>query len=82
MILLVLSMTIKLMILVWWKQTDKVARWNISDVEALRARKLNMGERELSDLVDDTTIGASSILKVLEKAIEKGYIVPKGTELR
>lgn len=61
---------------------DKVARWNISDREALRARELNIGERELSDLIDITGLGPSAILKVLEKAMSLGYIQPKGKELR
>lgn len=57
-------------------------RWYISDECAERGKSFNMTKQDLSDMTDATGIGDNTILKVLEKATERGFIVPKGTELR
>ena len=57
-------------------------RWYVSDKCAERGEVFNMTKQDLSDMTDATGIGDNTILKVLEKATEMGFIVPKGTELR
>jgi len=57
-------------------------RWYISDENAERGNAFRMTKQDLSDMTDDTGLGSNIILKVLEKAMEMGFIVPKGIELR
>jgi hypothetical protein len=61
---------------------SKETRWYISDKCAERGKLFNMTKQDLSDMTDATGIGDNTILKILEKATEMGFIVPKGTELR
>ena len=57
-------------------------RWYISEFNIKRGEALGMTEQDLSDMINATGSGSNIILKVLEKATEMGFIVPKGTELR
>ena len=57
-------------------------RWYISDKCAERGKVFRMTKQDLSNMTDATGIGDNTILKVLEKAMERGFIVPKGIELR
>jgi len=61
---------------------NKETRWYISDKCAERGKAFGMTKQDLSDMTDATGIGDNTILKILEKATEMGFIVPKGTELR
>jgi len=57
-------------------------RWYISDENAEHGKAFRMTKQDLSDMTDATGLGSNIILKVLEKAMEMGFIVPKGIELR
>ena len=57
-------------------------RWYISDKCAERGKVFRMTKQDLSDMTDDTGLGSNIILEVLLKAMEMGFIVPKGIELR
>lgn len=61
---------------------NQETKWHINDKCAERGKAFSMAKQDLSDMIDATGIGDNSILKVLEKATEMGFIVPKGTELR
>ena len=61
---------------------SKETRWYISDENAELGKTFRMTKQDLSDMTDDTGLGSNIILKVLEKAMEMGFIVPKGIELR
>ncbi|MDB4343538.1 hypothetical protein OAA15_00795 [bacterium] len=51
--------------------------WNISNKQAERGKVFGMNRHNLNDMVNNTGIGVNSVLKILEKAREKGYIESK-----
>ena len=51
--------------------------WNISNEQAERGKIFGMNRYNLNDMVNNTGIGVNSVLKILEKAREKGYIESK-----
>ena len=51
--------------------------WNISNEQAERGKAFGMNRYNLNDMVNNTGIGVNSVLKILEKAREKGYIESK-----
>lgn len=51
--------------------------WNISNEQAERGKAFGMNRYNLNDMVNNTGIGVNSVLKILEKAKEKGYIESK-----
>lgn len=51
--------------------------WNISNEQAERGKVFGMNRYNLNDMVNNTGIGVNSVLKILEKAREKGYIESK-----
>ena len=56
---------------------SKETRWYISDKCAERGKAFRMTKQDLSDMTDDTGLGSDIILKVLEKAVQMGFVVPK-----
>ena len=56
---------------------NKETRWYISDEDAERGKAFRMTKQDLSDMTDDTGLGSNIILKVLEKAVQMGFVVPK-----
>ncbi len=56
---------------------SKKIEWNISNEQAERGKIFGMNRYNLSDMVNNTGIGVNSVLKILEKAREKGYIESK-----
>ncbi len=56
---------------------SKETRWYISDENAERGKTFRMTKQDLSDMTDDTGLGSDIILKVLEKAVQMGFVVPK-----
>jgi len=56
---------------------SKKIEWNISNEQAERGKIFGMNRYNLNDMVNNTGIGVNSVLKILEKAREKGYIESK-----
>lgn len=56
---------------------SKKIEWNISNEQAERGKIFGMNRYNLNDMINSTGIGVNSVLKILEKAREKGYIESK-----
>ncbi len=52
-------------------------KWNISNEQVERGKPFGMNRYNLNDMVNSTGLGVGAVLKILEKATEKGYIEPK-----
>ena len=56
---------------------SKEIKWNISNEQVERGKIFGMDKHNLNDMINSTGIGVNSVLKILEKAREKGYIESK-----
>ena len=56
---------------------SKEIEWNISNESVERGKVFGMNKQKLNDMVNNTGLGVGAVLKILEKAREKGYIEPK-----
>lgn len=56
---------------------SKEIEWSINNEQVERGKILGMDYHNLNDMVNSTGIGVNSVLKILEKAREKGYIESK-----
>ena len=56
---------------------SKETEWNISNEQAERGKIFGMNRYNLNDMINSTGIGVNSVLKILEKAREEGYIESK-----
>jgi hypothetical protein len=56
---------------------SKEIEWSINNEQVERGKIFGMNEHNLNDMVNNTGLGVNSVLKILEKAREKGYIESK-----